>query len=454
MDSKPKPYYEFFMDYVRANYMITEEECEYFTVLYDARLKTWYEYGTGVYRQIYKTDVERIYLVAMNAMDFPTTTQQKNHCLDYLRVNCQMREEWMDNSPTYDCIANGIVNLQTRELLPHSPKWYFRNQIERNFNPHVDPVIPPRFLKCLNAIADKDDRNNYLKFWLAVVHKKHDYEVFLMCYGVKWGGKSSNLNIFAQMYGTQVVSKKALQLIGKRFGLSNIYHKRVNIHADMPIVNLDPFTISILKTITGNDGDIEIELKGVTAFEYRIALFMAFGINQLMGFTQNAEKEVDSIMRRVVLVEFPDIQKLDAEFKKSLLDPHFLDRLYSWFVISSPLPLFEESNQIAWIQRNKKKWLLNADPVLRILLENYAFAEHVTITSTDVISFVRSELESEGMLVPKNLKLQITNAFSTMDIFPNDKRGTKALYLNVRPIDVAEQEYEDFLAEEIGVNQK
>jgi phage/plasmid-associated DNA primase len=250
------------------------------------------------------------------------------------------------------------------------------------------------------------------------------------------------------MWGAQVTSKKSLHLMGKRFGLSNIYDKRINIHPDMPIVDLDPYCISILKNLTGNDDDIEIEIKGLTPIEYKITLFLAFAIQQLPGFNIHAEKEIDSIMRRVVLVEYPVMQEVNREFKKSLIDPTFLDQLYSWLVVTNPVPFYENyKEEEEWIQYNKNKWLMNADPILRILLDNYEYKEKYTVKAYDVVQMVKEQLMNEGMLVPKSVKTQITNAFSTMNISNNGKRGSNCLYENCRQIDPEDVELAEILAE-------
>ena len=424
-------YYDRFLQWVDDHYTLALEDAAFYLLLFDPKIKEWFHYGDGYYQHLEVQEVRKIYLDCMKYYEIPTTSPKMNHCIQYLETICLFIDRWDDANPQYDCVKNGIVNLVTRELLGHTPALKFKYQIDRNFDPYVDPVIPARFNECLKAIPNKQDRDNYLKFWLAVVHKIHDYEVFLMCYGVKWGGKSSNLNIFARMYGSQVIGKKPLQMIGKRFGLGSIYDKRLNIHADMPIVNIDPYTISQLKSLTGNDGDMDIELKGVNSFTYPISLFLAFGINQLMGFTQNAEKEIDSVMRRVVMVEFPDVQKVDAPFKNSLEDPAFLDQLYSWFVITQSVPLFEVEQQNSWVQRNKKKWLLNSDPILRILMDTYQYEEGESVHAYEVVVRVKNELEQSGSLVPKSLKTQVTNALSTMGIYPNGRRGASANYENM-----------------------
>lgn len=427
-------FYETFESVIKHDFTVIEDGLEYSRIIYDSNTKKFHIYtAEGYYKETPIEDIQNLYYIYMSVEKIATSNQMRNHCIDRLKSRSILKCKWLDDDGNLECVKNGIINLKERKLYPHSPKYFFKHQIERNFIEDVDPVIPGRFNEVLKCIPDELDRDNFIKYWLACVHKNHDYEVFLLCYGVKWGGKSSCLNIFSEMYGTQVVSKQPLNKFGNRFGLSSVYDKRVNIHPDMPIARMNPYTISTLKSLTGQDGTIEVELKGKTPFTYPIGIFLAFGINQLMGFTDDAEKEIDSIMRRVVLVEFPNEQKLSPKFKKSLQDPVFLDELYSWFVITQSYPFFEytKESQREWIKRNKKKWLLNADPILRILMDNYIFEEDMKIQSYDVVGVVKIQLEKDGNFVPKRLKTLITQAFSTMNIYPNNARGANQYYVNV-----------------------
>ena len=430
-------YYDLFQRWIYDRYSLefnNPDSQVIMLLVYDPTDQNWFAYNDGVYAKQDIQDINRIYFECMTNYQIPTSNPKLAHCIKYLEVICKKNFQWLDADENYDCVQNGIVNLKTHELISHTPELHFKYKVERNFLEDVDRVIPPALYKSLQSIPQQHDRENYLKYWINTIHKYND-ESFLMCYGVKWGGKSTNLNIFSNMYGTQMTGKKALHLIAKRFGLSNIYDKRVNIHPDMPIVAVDPFTISLIKTLTGGDGPVEVEIKGKTTFTYPVQLFLAFGINQLMDFSRDAEKEIDSWMRRVILVEFPESQAKDALFKKSITDSQFLDEVYSWLVFQPCLPYFEEGEEEQWIQSNKKKWLMNSNPILKIIEENYVSEKGTAIQSYEVVAHIKAELEQEGSLVPTNLKEQITNALGTMGIFSNGRRGGSAQYINIRKRD-------------------
>ena len=425
-------YYEVFQHYIRDRYNIEGEDGHFYNLLlFDFTTQDWYIYKDGYYQLTPIQKIRQLFHICMDLNKIPTNNQKCSHCVQRLEAEYGVKGTWLDNDPYYENVLNGIILIPERQLIAHSPMFHFKYQIPRKFDPEVDPVIPPLFHQALQCIPKKEDRDNFLKFWLIVAHKRHEFEVFLMCYGVRWGGKSSMLNIFAAMFGPHVLGKKPLFIIGERFGMSNIYDKRLNIHADMPIANLTPYTISQLKTITGNDGGIDIEIKGKTPFAYPVQLFLAFGINQLMGFTKEAEKEIESIMRRVVLVEFPKKQAVDAAFKKQLVEPAFLDHLFSWLIITQPMPLFDETDQDEWVAGNKEKWIMNAYPIIRILSERYEKVLNCSIEAYEVVEYVREQLKSEGQIISKDLKSYVTQAFATLDIYPNNKRGANCHYLNV-----------------------
>lgn len=431
--SEARSYYDVFEEWITNKYLQPVGETYCWLLRFELLEQKWFLYEAGVYRQVYQQQIRHLYTECMDHFQIPTSTQRKTHCLQRLEELCGCESQWMDWNSRYECVENGVIDLEERVLLAHSPLMPFRYKIPRIFDPNVDPVIPSLFHKAIQTIADKEDRDNFLKFCLAFVHKRFDYQLFLILYGAKGAGKSTLLQIFEKMVGSAIMSKKALNEFGKRFSLANVYDKRLNSHPDMPMIDFDPFSISTIKTLTGEDGLIEIEGKGKPIFLWEIKLFLAGGYNRLPWFNRQAENEIDSVLRRAVLCETPTMQRKDSAFRNSLVEPKFLNELYSWMVMTNPIPLFTADDQETYILRNRQKWMWNANPILKILAEEYEYCEGAELRAYDVVEYVRHQLEEEGQIVPKELKTQITQALSTMNIFPNTQRGANAKYQNIIP---------------------
>src|SRR4030066_220977 len=101
-----------------------------------------------------------------------------------------------------------------------------------------------------------------------------------MCYGPRGSGKSTLLQIFENLFGIDLVSKTPWNKIGQRFGMKECYDKRVNVCPDLEIKYVSSEAIAMLKNLTGKDGYIEVEKKGIDSFSYPIQCFISFGSNQ------------------------------------------------------------------------------------------------------------------------------------------------------------------------------
>jgi hypothetical protein len=183
--------------------------------------------------------------------------------------------------------------------------------------------------------------------------------------------------------------------------------------------------------------NVEIEIKGVNKFNYPIQFFLLFGANQLMGFTKYGVSEMDSIFRRAVLVKFPIRQQRDTGFKKAVIAPELLDRIYSYY-LWCPVPvMFTDAEMDGWIEDTKQRWLLDADPVMRVCKEEYRWVPQGSILTTDVWAHVAERLEADDMTVPADLHADVTQALETMKI--TRKGRTDPVYINIEAINPSEE---------------
>lgn len=440
---KKQEYYDIFEEYILNTCM----KDEYYLIRYLPKTDSqgmWYIFQSGVYKAVPKQIIECYYYEAMTIKLEHKSTAHLNFCMNELKGWTLMSwEDWDDHNPEWENCLDGMINLSERKLYPHSPKFMMKKQTPRRFLSDV-VLIPEKFEKLLTIFTTEKIREKFLKFFLSVIHKKFEWGKFVLLYGETGSGKSTVLQIFAEIYGKKQASHTKLQVMGKRFGLDDMYDKRVNVHPDLPMVDIGPYTISEVKTLTGEDGDISVEIKGATKFNYPINCFLAFGINELVGFTDKAEKEIDSWMKRVVLCECPQMLPEDTEFKKSIREPKFLDELYSWAINTRPMRFYESGEEKEWIRSNKEEWLLKCDPILRILKENYEWCEIDYVENDgiqipliqklpcDEVEFLMiDELKANGDIIPSQLRNKITVAFRAMKVGRNTKTGGKARYINV-----------------------
>lgn len=419
-----EPWYNRFDQYFEG------EELQH-TLKYDPRLKRWFRYGAGVFHEMEESDIDQIIFEWGDFTQEKLSPSRVSLLRSRIRAAVSFMGQW-DPDPNVDNCLNGLVYKVERELHEHTWDYPSRNQITRHFTPDVEVEIPDLFVEMLKIITSETERAFFIQFCINVVHNFFEEEIFCIVYGPRNGGKSTVLRIFELIFGRHNVSKTKLHGIGKRFGLSQIYYRKVNVNPDLPIVPLTDETISTLKQLTGNDGMIEVELKGRDLFTYFIQCFLVFGINQLPGFKSSSEKEIESIFRRVLLISIPETQKKNPAFKKSTEDPKFLDQLYSWLVCRRPLPIIEDID--IWVNSQQEKWLMNANPILAILKQKYSYSKGRVIACREVYEYVLHELENDGILTTQQLQTNVTQALQTMKIYKNAQRGANAKYENIKEV--------------------
>lgn len=437
--SDDEPWYFRFDHYAESENFFNEYK-------YDPRIDKYFHYNEGVFHEYCREELDTLF----NDWGDFFNERMNNSKISFLRRRytgkIMFKDQW-DPDPNIDNCLNGLVFKAERELRPHSPDYPSRYQIQRNYLGDTITTPPELFHQMLKIIKDVDERRSFMQFITNVVHQFYDDELFCMFYGPRNGGKSTLMLLFESLFGSEIVSKTGLQTIGSKFGYEDLYDKRINVNPDLPTIDLAEFTIAAVKLLTGNDGMIPVNVKKVKGFSYIIKCFLVFGINQLMGFNVKSEKEMESIFRRVLLVEVPDKLPSDPAFKKATQDPEFLDELYTWLVFDRPRSIIQEVEITAedikqertaidvWIQKQKKKWLENSNPIMTILTELFYYDDGMELPVNHVQEKVLELLDSEDSIITsKAFKTNVTQALSALRIYPNGKRGINAKYINIAEV--------------------
>ncbi len=443
------PWYNLFLDYIEMEYY-TPAPLEPIPLLrYHLLEKEWYLYDEtkGVYNLLFRDEIVEIFYQWAKLEDpiFVTSSRSENHALKQLQIKVKTKCEWdSGHYEQYHSIENtidGLLDRDTKTLLPHTPEYLSKFQVPRHYLPD-QTEIPPELEKLYSATPDRDKLH---KFNVGVVYWRTDMEMFLLCYGKRGSGKSTTLQIFEFMFGAQMISKTPLHKLGQRFGYSRCYDKRMNIYPDLAGKALTSDTVSSIKIMTGDEGGmLEVEKKGTKQFDYPAKCIHAFASNQCMKIAKQAVQETESVMRRGCLIHYPKAQPRDDAFKRHIRDPEVLDRIYSYLLNCQYEPLVTDATLEDWIQETNEKWMLDAEPVNRILHELYEFDDAIlghyedgeaiyrVIACHEVVNEIQNGLTDEGFTPPNDLMADITRALKTMKIIQNTKRGKNKRYIWIK----------------------
>ena len=189
--------------------------------------------------------------------------------------------------------SNGILNLTTWELLPHSPKYLMTRQIPVEWKPEGGGAdVFHRYMAYLcdgkDSLEDMSDtgRAKYkilMEFLGACVSNVHGYRFkkSLFMYGAGDTGKSQLKSLAEYMIGQENCCPCDLGQLEARFGTSAIFNKRLIGSSDMPFLTIDE--LDVFKQVTGGDA-LFAEYKGKNGFPLVLDGLSWFCMNRLPRF--------------------------------------------------------------------------------------------------------------------------------------------------------------------------
>lgn len=190
-----------------------------------------YIYEEGIYRKAGRT-IEKI---LQRELGYKITEHYVREIINHIkRMTYKTREEIAEVPVNLICVKNGILNIETRELLPHNPKFIFFNKLNVEYNTKAECK---KFNEFLNEVLSTDDKISLLKRFTGICLRRDTaYQKALILYGKGGQGKSVFLKtINIGLLGKENCTNLALQDLDEdRFAIINLYGKIANICPDIP----------------------------------------------------------------------------------------------------------------------------------------------------------------------------------------------------------------------------
>jgi len=171
-----------------------------------------------------------------------------NDVMEQLRIST-LHDDWYEDNK-YLLFTNGILDVQTRELLPFDEELYMTQQLPYDYDPGAtcEPII-----KWLKNVQDNNwGRVQVLRAWLRAVLLSHsEIQKFVEIVGPGKSGKSTYANLAHALVGDENAMISSLEHLEKnRFETANLYKKKLLLFND---VERYGGSVSVLKAITGRD---------------------------------------------------------------------------------------------------------------------------------------------------------------------------------------------------------
>lgn len=212
---------------------------------------------------------------------------------------------------------NGLLDLRTMSLLPHSPDILSTIQIPCNWTctGGESPVFDT-YLETLTS-GDKDIERLLLEYMGLVISNIPGYTTKsgLFLTGAGDTGKSKYLELLARLIGADNYSETDLSKIEERFGTFALWGKRLAGSGDMSYMSVRE--LKTFKKITGGDR-IEFEQKGKDTFTGRYNGCLLFCCNEMPKFGGD---QGEHVYERIIIVPCNNV------IPKEKRDPQLLEKI-------------------------------------------------------------------------------------------------------------------------------
>ena len=281
-----------------------------------------YYYNDGIYE-----DADMLISnTSEKVLDVSCTNNKTNEVRGHItRSTGRKDEEIYDNpNPYLICLQNGILNVQTLEVTPHTPKLFFLNRVPANYDPLAEC---PNFEKFMSEIVSKEDVDKLQEYVGYCLYRSMPFHKALMLVGTGSNGKSTFIHILTQFLGSHNVSEIPLQsLETNKFAPAELHGKLVNVFADIPSESMK--STSYFKILVSGDS-ITAERKFKNPFRFANTAKMIFSANQV----PISYDDSDAFYRRWEIVTFPTtFQKgtVDALIKEKIINPQEISGILNW----------------------------------------------------------------------------------------------------------------------------
>jgi putative DNA primase/helicase len=263
-----------------------------------------YVYRAGYYQAdgaaFVRQQVKR--LMARMKVSAKWTSHKADEVVKYINVDAPL--VWGEPPRDRINLVNGILDVTTRELEPHSPEFLSPIQIPVRYDPQAEC---PFWCSFISGVFPEDSQNIAWEIpaWLMTPDTSIQKAILLIGEGAN--GKSTYLSAVVAFIGRRNTSALSLHRLEQdKFAAARLVGKLANVCPDLPSDDLA--STSTFKAITGGDG-MEAERKFQESFEFVPFARLVFSANH----PPKSQDGSSGFFRRWLVVPFEQTFHADAE---------------------------------------------------------------------------------------------------------------------------------------------
>ena len=237
----------------------------------------------SVRAEVYRTLEHALKRGAAGAEPSPWTpnTRRVNQVLDALTSAAHIEVDREEDRGEYIALRNGLLHLESRVLMPHTPEWFSFTCLPYDYDPLAgDPIALLTFAR--SVWGNDDESINLLQEWFGyVVSGSLKHQKLLLLIGAQRAGKGTILKLLVKLVGIRNRAPLTMDALGRQFGLQNAIGKTLGIVGDARQDGRAPaLLIERLLMISAGD-DIEVDRKRIDPWEGQLAMRLVIASNEV-----------------------------------------------------------------------------------------------------------------------------------------------------------------------------
>lgn len=240
------------------------------------------------------------------------TTHSVNEVIGHIKRSTYVNRKKFNQEKWILNLENGLYNIQTSEVNPHTPEFLSTIRIPVTYDPKAD--CPRVRLFFTEVLREKDIPIIEELFGYCLIPDYTIQRAFLFL-GDGANGKSKLLELLKYLLGADNCTNMALQAIeSQRFAKATLFGKLANIYADIPSTRMEH--VGVFKTLTGGD-TVDGEKKFKERFSFNNTARLIFSTNK----PPKVDEDTHAFWRRWIFINLPN------KFEGKKADKQLLQKL-------------------------------------------------------------------------------------------------------------------------------
>lgn len=267
----------------------------------------------------------------------------------------------------YIAFKNGVLDMETEQMLDFSPEYIITNKINVAYNPNAYSELMD---KTLNKLACDDEKIRALLEEVVgyCFYRRNELRKAFILTGGKRNGKSTYLDLINHLLDRKNIANLDLNELGDRFKTAELFGKLANVGDDIGD-DFIPNPAVFKKLVSGNP--VNVERKGADPFDFSNYAKFLFSANNIPRIKDKTGAVVD----RLIIIPFDAVfDKSDPDYdpyiKYKLVQDEPMEYLTAIGIKGLQRVLMNQSfTQSEKIEKSLEEYEENNDPVLLFFKE-------------------------------------------------------------------------------------